>query len=262
MTGIENKIKQLKSENRTGLMGHIVAGFPDIDTSYAAACGIVAGGADFLEIQFPFSDPFADGPVIEAASTHSLKNGITIEECFTLTSKVVENTSIPILIMTYANIIFHYRIDNFIKKAKAIGVTGIIIPDLPPENDEGLLSACRKYNISPILLLAPGNDAMRIHKISQLGNGFVYTVARSGITGKNTDLNETTLQWIDKVKTNSTLPYGVGFGINSPEQVKQLRGRCDLIIVGSYFTKEIGKLFEKKENVFNGLKKHTEYLLS
>ena len=158
--------------------------------------------------------------------------------------------------MTYANIIFHYRIDNFIKKAKAIGVTGIIIPDLPPENDEGLLSACRKYNISPILLLAPGNDAMRIHKISQLGKRFrLHRGKKRYIPEKNTDLNETTLQWIDKVKTNSTLPYGVGFGINSPEQVKQLQGRCDLIIVGSYFTKEIGKLFEKKENVFNGLKK-------
>src|SRR6056297_2569875 len=141
--------------------------------------------------------------------------------------------------MTYANIIYKYGIEAFVKRAAAMGVQGLIIPDLPPENDEGYIEMCKKNDICPILLAAAGNTAERIRFLSERGGGFLYTVARSGVTGQKTQMGQPVLEWIKKVKQNSKLPIAVGFGISTPEQINRLNPICDLTIAGSFFTREI-----------------------
>ena len=166
MKRMNEKLKTIKNENRLGFMGHVIAGYPDFDSSYEAAIGISKGGADFIEIQFPFSDPFADGPTIEKASAVSLNNGIKIADCFDLTEKIIKNCESSVLIMTYGNIAFNYGIKEFVEKSKEIGVEGFIIPDIPPENDEDLCKLCSANELALIFLAAPGNSEKRINYLS------------------------------------------------------------------------------------------------
>ncbi len=261
MSFIKNRMDEIKSMNRIGFMGHVVAGFPDIETSFQAAMGISEGGADFLEIQFPFSDPFADGPLIENACIKALDNGIKIEDCFNLARRVAENSGSIVLIMTYGNIIFKYGVRKFIERAAKTGVKGVIIPDLPPENDENLLKYCHEFDVSPILLAAPGNDSERIRYLSDIGDGFIYTVARVGTTGKKTEIDTDVREWLEKVREYSSLPTAVGFGINSSEQVKKLEEYCDIAIAGSYFVKSISEACEKGDDILSTLKEKTSELL-
>jgi len=261
MNTIEKRLRQMKDECKKGFMGHIIAGYTDIETSYQAALGILEGGADFLEIQFPFSDPFADGPLIETACKEALKTQLIIEDCFSLVKTITDTRSEAILIMTYANIIYKYGIEAFVKRAAAMGVQGLIIPDLPPENDEGYIEMCKKNDICPILLAAPGNTAERIRFLSERGGGFLYTVARSGVTGQKTQMGQPVLEWIKKVKQNSKLPIAVGFGISTPEQINRLNPICDLTIAGSFFTREIKRGLNEQQDVFRHIRKKTQWLL-
>jgi len=261
MNKMQKKIKEIKQDGRIGFMGHVIAGFPSLEISYNAAMGISKGGADFIEIQFPFSDPFADGPTIEDACTTSLANGTKIENCFQLTKKIVKNSNSSILIMTYGNIIFKYGVENFLERASKIGVEGVIIPDIPPENDENLIIECEKYNIAPILLAAPGNNKDRIEYLAKIGKGFIYTVARTGITGNKTEINEDVIEWLDLVRNSSKLPMAVGFGINSSDQIKNLKNYCDITIAGSYFVKEISNGVINNLDIEKYLKQKTEILL-
>jgi len=179
---IDDKIKEIKKNKKIGFMGHIIAGFPDIETSYQAALGICEAGADFLEVQFPFSDPTADGSTIEGACYESLSNGFKIKNGFEIVKRLTQNVTIPILIMTYSNIVFKYGIEEFVKMAKSSGATGLIVPDIPIDNDENLNIFCKNYDIANIFVVAPGCDGKRIKRLSQTGSGFLYTVARRGIT--------------------------------------------------------------------------------
>jgi len=261
MNIIENKIEMIKSEKRMGFMGHVVAGYPNMETSYNAALGISAGGADFIEVQFPFSDPFADGPAIENACIKSLENGLKTEECFNLTERIVKDSSSAILIMTYGNIAFKYGLEKFLKRAHEIGVCGVIIPDLIPESDEGLIDLCQKYDLYPIMLAAPGNGSDRIEFLSRVGKGFIYTVARAGTTGNNTEINPEVVQWLEKVRNNSILPSAVGFGINSNQQIRNLSNHCDIAIAGSHFVREIEHAVGNQLDVREHLKFKTSELL-
>ena len=262
MERMNEKLKLIKNENRLGFMGHVIAGYPNFNSSYEAAIGISKGGADFLEIQFPFSDPFADGPTIEKASAVSLNNGIKISDCFDLTEKIIKNCKSSVLIMTYGNIAFNYGIKKFVEKSMEIGVEGFIIPDIPPENDEGLCTLCSENNLALIFLAAPGNSKKRINYLSKIGNGFIYTVARTGITGKKTEINEDVKKWLSFVRENSELPTAVGFGIKSSKQIEALSPYCDIAIAGSYFVKEITNCFNNNLNIQEELRKKTEELLN
>jgi len=262
MRKLAEKLKEIKNKDKIGFMGHVVAGYPDLETSYEAAMGISEGGADFLEIQFPFSDPFADGPTIENASVVSLKNGIKISDCFNLAEKIAKNCESSVLIMTYGNIAFSYGIEKFVKKSEEIGVDGFIIPDIPPENDEGLSVLCEKNDLSMIYLAAPGNSAERIEYLSEKGNGFIYTVARTGITGKKTEITGEVTEWLNFVRKNSKLPIAVGFGINSSNQIKNLKPYCDIAIAGSYFVRKITECHKNGDDVRKTLKTKTVQLLN
>jgi tryptophan synthase alpha chain len=249
MNRINEKIINIKKNKKIGFMGHIIAGFPDLKTSLDAALGICEGGADFLEVQFPFSDPAADGPIIESASYQALENGFTIQQGFQLVENLAKKTDTVIFIMTYANIVFKYGIEKFIKKTKETGAKGVIIPDIPLEYDEGLNKACKENEIANIFVAAPGANSERIKRLSNIGEGILYVVVRRGITGKKTELDQTVFNWLNLVKQNSILPIAAGFGIQSKEQIKELEGIADIAVVGSYFTKSIKEAFDKQENV-------------
>jgi tryptophan synthase alpha chain len=259
---IENQIEKIKKTKKIGFMGHIIAGFPTLEDSKTAAFTLIKSGTDFLEIQFPFSDPFADGPIIEGACYKSLENGFTIEKGFELVKEISASTDIPIFIMTYGNIIFKYGIEKFIKKAKENGTDGFIIPDIPPEQDEGLNSIVKKYGLTNILLVTPSCDAERIRYVSNIGSGFLYTVMRRGITGKKTDLDKEVNDYLSLVRKNSSLPIAVGFGIQTNEQIKYLEDKAEIAIAGSFLVKTISDAYKNQENISEKLKISIKNLLS
>lgn len=257
-----DKIKEIKNSGRIGFMGHVIAGFPDFSSSLQAAMGICEGGSDFLEIQFPFSDPTADGPTIEGACYKALENGFKIKDGFKLIEELNKKSDTIILIMTYANIIFKYGIENFVEKSVDAGASGLIIPDVPIERDEGLNEIASKNRIDNILIATPGDSAERIRELSKAGSGFLYTVARRGITGKKSEFNKEAKEWFELVKNNSTLPIAVGFGIRTKEQIRQLKDYCDIAIMGSHLVNIINDAYQNKKDIKNELKLTVENLLN
>lgn len=229
------------------LMGHIIAGYPNMELSLNAALGICYAGASYLEVQFPFSDPNADGVVIEEACDKSIARGFKVSVGFellsTLSTHLSENgCSTRLIIMTYANVIFHYGIEAFVKEAKKCGVWGIIAPDLPLECDENLRKYAKKYHLAIISLIAPKTPTKRIKKIAKLSDKIVYVVARAGITGEKTQFTQAFFDYITLVRKKCKKPIALGFGINSYEQVKLLEGKVDIIVAGSYFVRLVSEL--------------------
>lgn len=261
MNRIKTNLERLKNNKEMGFMGHIIAGYPDYEYSKEAGLGIIAGGASFLEVQFPFSDPVADGPTIEGACYESINHGFKIEQGFQLCQELVIQSEAAIIIVTYANIVFRYGVDAFIKKAAEVGVSGVIIPDLPIENDEKIRHFCNVYGLCNILLAAPGGEPSRIKLIAEASEGFVYVVTRRGITGKKTEIDTGTKAWLKQVRENSSLPFAVGFGIRSSEQVSALKGLCDIVVVGSHFVQKITEAVQQKKSVKIVLKEETARLL-
>ncbi|MCX8163738.1 MAG: tryptophan synthase subunit alpha [Candidatus Micrarchaeota archaeon] len=252
---VSEKLKRLNEEKRVGFMGHIIAGFPDYKHSLEAALAICEAGADFLEVQFPFSDPTADGPTIEEACYIAINNGFKVVKGFDLVREITEKTDTVVLIMTYANIVYKFGIERFLKKAKEVGCCGLIIPDFPPEQDEGLIEKAKDFDLDIILIATPGDDESRIKELSNRTTGFLYTVARRGITGKKTEINKEAKEWFSLVKKNATVPIAIGFGINSKEQIDVLKEYCNIVIIGSHFVKVIKDAYEKKISISEALKR-------
>lgn len=240
------------------LMGHIVGGYPDKDSSIQVGLGIIEGGASFLEVQFPFSDPNADGPIIENACNEALKRKISIEDGFDIVQTLAKKTKAKILIMTYANIAYTYGIESFVRKAKSCGAKGLIIPDLVMENDEDLRKISQKYDIDVVELITIGMSEKRIKKLSKTSCEFVYVVARSGITGNKTEINQEVLDWINFVKSHCDKKIALGFGIQSSTQIKALKDKVDIVVAGSYFVKKTSLI---QKDFKNALKKYTQELL-
>lgn len=248
------------------LMGHIVAGYPNLELSFYAALGICKAGASYLEVQFPFSDPNADGPIIEKACNISIENGFKVKEGFELLCSLGAQVSTKLLIMTYANIIFSYGIEKFLQKAKKSGVWGIIVPDLPPEVDENLRILASKIQICVISLIAPKATQNRIHYLSKISDEIVYVVARSGTTGAKTKIDSELTKWISFVRANCKKPIALGFGINSNQQVYEISktGEIEIIVAGSYFVQKITEISEqniKPQNIEAELNAHTKALM-
>ncbi len=259
---INDKINEIRKNSRIGFMGHVIAGFPDYTSSLQAASGICEGGADFLEIQFPFSDPTADGPAIEGACYEALENGFRIKDGFKMIEELKKKHNTVILIMTYANLIFRYGIKKFVDRAKSAGAGGLIIPDVPIESDEGLNEIARNNQIDNILITTPGDSAERIRELSNSGSGFLYTVARRGITGRKSEFNKEAKEWFELVKNNSALPIAVGFGIRTKEQIRELKNYCDIAIMGSFLVNVIKDAYNEKKDIKNELKQTVENLLN
>ena len=264
MSKISEKFAELQTKNQKVLIVYIMAGFPDERATIATVRGLVKGGVDIIELGFPFSDPLADGPVIQNASTKSLENGTKISSFFNIVKKIRKETDIPLVLMTYTNILYNIGYVKFISEAKKAGIDGFILPDMSIEESKEYLQAA-KNNTDTIFLISPNTSKSRIKKIAKASTGFLYLVAVYGTTGVKTGVKNYTLQAIKDVKnqTKGEIPVGVGFGVSTPEDVKKyVKAGADAVIVGSAYLKLIEKtpqkLLESKIAAFTkSLKKQT-----
>ncbi len=235
MSRIKEKFSELKSKKEKALVSYIMVGYPSENATLSAIRGLVKGGVDIIELGFPFSDPIADGPIIQKASTGSLNNGIKIEKFFKLVKKIRRETNIPLILMTYTNILYNQGYQKFIKNAKNAGIDGLILPDMAIEEAMGYLSAAKKQKMDTIFLVSPNTQKDRLLKIAKATSGFLYMVAVFGTTGIQTKIHQYTLNALKSTKrTIKDVPIGVGFGISNEKDVrKYVSVGADAVIVGS-----------------------------
>ena len=248
MSKIKAKFTELEAKDQKALIAYIMAGFPNEKTTIATVRGLVKGGVDIIELGFPFSDPLADGPVIQNASTISLQKGTRISKFFSLVKKIRKETDIPLVLMTYTNILYHMGYSKFISEAKKAGIDGFILPDMSIEESKEYLQAA-KNKADTIFLISPNTNKTRIEKIAKSSTGFLYLVAVFGTTGIKTGIKNYTIKAIKEVKkqTRGKVPIGVGFGVSTPEDVKKyINAGADAVIVGSAYLKLIEKTSHTK----------------
>lgn len=236
MTRIEDKFAELRSRNEKALITYMMAGYPSKAGAMSVIQGMVNGGADIIEIGFPFSDPLADGPVIQNAGTISLQNNTTVDEFLPILEKMRAKTDVPLVLMTYANILYRTGYDKFIKKISRAGIDGIILPDMPIEESGKYLDAAKKYNIDTIFLVSPNTSKSRLAKIAKVSTGFLYLVSVYGTTGARTRFADYTKHAVKNTLgiINGSIPVGVGFGVSTPADVQRLVSMgADAAIVGS-----------------------------
>jgi tryptophan synthase alpha chain len=248
MTRIKEKFAELDAKKEKALISYIMAGFPNEKATISTVRGLVKGGVDIIELGFPFSDPLADGPVIQNASTISLEKGTKIAKFFSLVKKIRKETDIPLILMTYTNILYHKGYAKFIAEAKKAGIDGFILPDMSIEESKEYLQAA-KNNADTIFLISPNTSNTRIQKISKASTGFLYLVAVFGTTGVKSGIKKYTLDAIKQVKkqTKGKIPIGIGFGVSTPDDVKKyINAGADAVIVGSAYLKLIEKTPQNK----------------
>ena len=214
----------------------ITCGDPDLKTTAAAVRAAVENGADLIELGIPFSDPTAEGPVIQGANLRALNGGVTTDLIFAFVKELRQDVKIPMVFMTYANVIFSYGAERFISACRDIGIDGLILPDLPFEEKEEFLPFCHKYGVDLISLIAP-TSANRIAMIAKEAEGFLYLVSSLGVTGTRSEITTDLASIVRVVRENTDIPCAIGFGISTPEQAKKMAGLSDGAIVGSAIIK-------------------------
>ena len=214
----------------------ITCGDPDLSTTAAAVRAMVAAGADLIELGIPFSDPTAEGPVIQGANLRALSAGVTTDQVFDLVRELRKDVTIPMVFMTYANVVFSYDADRFIRTSSEAGIDGLILPDLPFEEKEEFQPICKKYGVDLISLIAP-TSANRIAMIAKEAEGFIYVVSSLGVTGTRSEIKTDIASIVKVIRENTDVPCAVGFGISTPEQAAKMAGISDGAIVGSAIIK-------------------------
>lgn len=223
-------------EKGKAFIAFITCGDPDLETTASAVREAVKNGADLIELGIPFSDPTAEGPVIQAASYRALKGGVTTDKIFDFVRELRRDVKIPMVFMTYANVVFSYGSEKFMSLCRETGIDGIILPDLPYEEKDEFLPMCRKYGIDLISLIAP-TSKNRIAMIAKEAEGFLYIVSSLGVTGTRSEITTDLASIIKVVRENTDIPCAIGFGISTPEQAKNIADISDGVIVGSAIVK-------------------------
>ena len=242
------------------LMSHLVAGYPTDELSFTAARSLVDGGADILEIQLPFSDPSADGPAIQTACTEVLKRGYRTAEGLAFIAKLhKEFPQVKIYLMSYGSLIYTPGVENFCKRAAQAGVTGMIIPDLPFDYDEGLTAACRANGMENIPVAAPSMSAERLSKLAHAGFPYIYAALRTGITGTDTKIDDNTGKFLSAVAAGGSKIYG-GFGISSGDQARALADKVEAIVAGSVFVRLITENAGNPDALYKAVRSKAEEL--
>lgn len=227
-------------ENGKAFIPFITCGDPDIQTTAAVVRAAVENGADLIELGIPFSDPTAEGPVIQEANIRALSGGVTTDRVFDLVRDVRRDVKVPMVFMTYANVVFSYGAERFISTCREVGIDGLILPDIPYEEKEEFLPACRKYGVDLISLIAPTSED-RIAMIAREAEGFLYIVSSLGVTGVRSEIKTDLASIVRTVRENTDIPCAIGFGISTPEQAAKMAGISDGAIVGSAIVKMIGQ---------------------
>jgi len=232
---LDRKLDQLKKNNLHALMAHIVIGYPDLAASEKIILSLAEAGADMIELQIPFTDPLADGPTILKANLEALRSGTKVADCFRFAEKMASRLEeIPLLFMTYINIPFSYGLENFCRDSAEAGLTGLIVPDIPPdEKEEPYHDLCLAHKLHPIYILSPSSTERRIELIGSCASGFVYCTARVGITGARQSQIAGLREFTAGVRKYVKVPLALGFGISSREHVEAVRELAEISIVGS-----------------------------
>lgn len=226
-----NKIESA-FQNGKAFIPFITCGDPDLDTTAAVVKAMAANGADVIELGIPFSDPTAEGPVIMEANIRALHGGATTDRVFAMVREQLQDVTVPLIFMTYANVVYSYGAERFFSTCKEIGISGIILPDLPYEEKGEFQEVCQKYDVSLISMIAP-TSKQRIAMIAKEAEGFVYMVSSLGVTGSRSEITTNVAEMSAAVHENTSTPCAVGFGISTPEQAKQMAAVADGVIVGS-----------------------------
>ena len=230
---LESYLKQRLEKKEILLMTHIVLGYPTFEDAFRIIEAMVNAGVDLMELQIPFSEPIADGPIILHANQKALAGGATVERCMDFARKVVKSFDIPFLFMSYYNILFKYGVDRFAGEMHNSGIVGAIVPDLPPEEGGDYLDAMEKYHLSPIFIFSPTTPEERMAYLNSFGKGFIYCVARKGVTGVATNFSEQLKEYLLRCRRATDLPLALGFGVKEKGDVDYLKGKADIAVIGS-----------------------------
>lgn len=227
-------------ENGKAFITFVTCGDPDLETTAKVVRAAVENGADLIELGIPFSDPTAEGPVIQGANLRALRGGITTDKIFAFVKEFRRDVKVPMVFMTYANVVFSYGAEKFISTCRDVGIDGLILPDLPYEEKEEFLPTCRQYGVDLISLIAPTSEN-RISMIAREAEGFIYIVSSLGVTGTRSEIKTDLASIVNVVRENTKVPCAIGFGISTPEQAKKMADISDGAIVGSAIVKLIEK---------------------
>ncbi len=230
---LSNEITQAREKKSILLMTHIVLGYPDFATSERIVDAMVAAGVDLIELQIPFSEPMADGPVILRANQAALAAGSTVERCFELAERLASRHPIPFLFMSYYNVLHRQGTTQFVERMARAGLRGAIVPDLPHEEGREYLNAMRAQQLDPIFIYSPSTSDSRMRAIDEQASGFVYCVARKGVTGAQTSFSQDLEAYLARCRAGTRQPLAVGFGVRERADVDFLRGKADIAVIGS-----------------------------
>lgn len=234
-----SKIKNAFARGKA-FVAFITCGDPDLETTEQVVRAAVENGADLIELGIPFSDPTAEGPVIQGANLRALKGGVTTDKIFDMVKKLRQNVTVPMVFMTYANVVFSYGAEKFISRCSELGMDGLILPDLPFEEKDEFAPICKQYGVDLISLIAPTSEN-RVTMIAKKAEGFIYIVSSLGVTGTRTEINTDLNDIVSVIRENTDTPCAIGFGISTPEQAKRMADMSDGAIVGSAIIKIIEK---------------------
>lgn len=233
MTRIGERFLKLQAEGRKGFVAFLTAGDPSLDRTVELALELDAAGADVLELGVPFSDPLADGPVIQRASERALARGVTLERVLDAVRRIRRRSQLPLVLFSYFNPLFRYGLDRLTRTAREAGVDGVLVTDLPPEEASEWLAPMRAAELDTIFLAAPTSPDERLRRVADASRGFVYAVSRTGVTGERDALSDDARPLVRRLKQLTGEPVALGFGIASPEQVKAAAEVADAVVVGS-----------------------------
>ena len=236
---IDKTFERLRQKGRKAFIVFLTAGDPDIKTTERLVVELEARGVDIIELGVPFSDPIADGPVIQAASIRALKNGIDLKAIFSLARRLRKGIETPLVLMTYYNPVYQYGLSAFARDAAEAGVDGVIVPDLPPEEAQELRRLTEKRNLALIFLTAPNTPEERVKMIAKQSRGFLYCLSHIGITGMTPRLETTLKDFLLRVRKLTAVPIAVGFGVSKPAHVRRINRYADGVVVGSAIIKHI-----------------------
>ena len=233
MNRIDKKFADLRAEGKKAFIPFITAGDPSLEDTIALASKLEYAGADIIELGVPFSDPVADGRTIQKSSLRSLNNKVSLRDVMDTVAKIRTQTQIPIVFLTYYNIIFKYGVEKFVKDAVEAGVDGAVVANLPPEEGSGLISAAREHDFASIFLVAPTSTPERVKIVSEACTGFVYCVSLTGVTGARATISDMLAPTLKRIKEHTDKPVAVGFGVSTPDQAREVATMADGVIVGS-----------------------------
>jgi tryptophan synthase alpha chain len=242
MISVSQRFAALRDRGQCALIPFITAGDPDLGTTAAALKTLDSQGADLIELGVPYSDPLADGPVIQAAATRALERGTKLDQVLEMLAKVIPDLQAPVILFTYYNPIFYRGIDQFLQQVAAAGVKGLVIPDLPLEEADAILTKTTAHGLELTLLVAPTTPKERISSIAERSQGFIYLVSTTGVTGMRSQIEDRVQELLLDLRQVTDKPIGVGFGISQPEHATQvMQWGADAAIVGSAFVKRLAE---------------------